>query len=131
MTTERGFAAESLRRLEPLPLECDGVTRALSMLLARDGIQHEVHTGALVVTDVGCISYHWWIELAGWEICDARARMWLGTHERVPHGVFQPEAWQKYASKISRSPAWSPILFGILTGAPMDAYPRAARPNDG
>jgi len=40
MTTERGFAAEPLRRFEPLPLECDGVTRALSMLLARDGIQH-------------------------------------------------------------------------------------------
>lgn len=30
MTPEQCFAAESLRRLDPLPLECDGITRALS-----------------------------------------------------------------------------------------------------
>ncbi|WP_306555202.1 hypothetical protein [Acidovorax sp.] len=126
MTPEHRFAAESLRLLDPLPLECDGLARALSMLLARDGIEHQVHIGALSVAGVGRIPHHWWIELEGGEICDARARMWLGADERVPHGVFEAQAWQGYASKRAMRPTLSPVLFGILTGGPTQGYPRAS-----
>lgn len=69
------IAARALQLLDGLPLECDGVTRALSLLLTREGIKHVIHIGALQVEGVGRIGLHWWIVLPGGQIYDARARM--------------------------------------------------------
>ena len=54
------FAARSLQSLDGLALECDGLSRSLSMLLQRDDIEHTVCVGELVVDGVGRIALHWW-----------------------------------------------------------------------
>lgn len=77
--------------LEPLDacaLECDGMSRCISILLNKLQIPHEVLCGRARARDQG-VNPHFWIELPhlGLQI-DYRARMWLGQHEYVPHGVF-------------------------------------------
>lgn len=70
-----------LCRLDPLPLECDGMARVLSTLLTRDDVPHQVAIGSLSVNGVGTIDLHWWIELSDGRVCDLRARMWLGSED--------------------------------------------------
>ncbi|MFN9475141.1 hypothetical protein [Acidovorax sp.] len=113
-----------LSRLDPLPLECDGMTRVLSTLLARDEIPHHVVVGSLTVNGAGSIDLHWWIELLDGRVCDLRARMWLGTEDRVPHGCFLPEGQQQYeARSVLEAQALHPGIFAILAGAPMESFP--------
>ena len=117
------FAARSLQSLDGLALECDGLSRSLSMLLQRDDIEHTVCVGELVVDGVGRIALHWWVELPGGVVCDARARMWLGSDKRVPHGVFRPESTQRYRVGETREMVCTPTTFWILTGKPLEAFP--------
>jgi hypothetical protein len=89
--------------LEPLygvaEVECDGMTRLVSHLLHRNGIDHIVAGGLLVDLqrlrdeNVGasedCGVTHWWVELGFEYIVDFKARMWMGPDAQ--HGVFVPE----------------------------------------
>lgn len=114
-----------LAQLDPLPLECDGMTRVLSTLLARDGIAHQVQIGALHVDDIGVIPHHWWLELRGGTVCDLRAQMWLGLNDAVPHGQFQPDARHHYKPQRSLRPlVLQPSLFHLLTGASLESFPK-------
>ena len=122
-TSAEQFAARSLALLDKLPLECDGVSRALSYLLQRDGIEHEVHVGSLAVEGVGRIGLHWWVQLPGGVVCDARAQMWLGRDPRVPHGVFEPQPQQIYQTQGIHPLEFSPIVFWILTERPIEDFP--------
>lgn len=122
-TSAEQFAARSLALLDKLPLECDGVSRALSYLLQRDGIAHEVHVGSLAVEGVGRIGLHWWVQLPGGVVCDARAPMWLGRDPRVPHGVFVPQPQHSYRTHDIHFLEFSPIVFWVLTGRPIEDFP--------
>ena len=117
------FAARSLQALDGLALECDGLSRSLSMLLQRDDIEHTLCVGELVVDGVGRIALHWWVELPDGVVCDARARMWLGSDARVPHGVFRPESTQHYRLRETLEMVCTPTIFWILTGKPLEAFP--------
>lgn len=116
------IAARALQLLDGLPLECDGLTRALSLLLMREGSKHVIHIGALQVEGVGRIGLHWWIVLPGGQICDARARMWLGEDPRVPHGVFEPRVGLQYDSRAVQSFDYSPVVFWIITEKSIDEF---------
>lgn len=105
----------ALETLDPLPLECDGVSRALSQYLMHTQIEHEILFGCLEVVPYGRTPLHFWVVLADGSHCDIRARIWLGEDERIPHGVFQPMNHQRYQSKGVERPPYSPVFFWILT----------------
>lgn len=118
--------AEWLALLDPLPLECDGLSRVLSMLLTRDGVSHRVCAGVLTVRGHGTIPVHWWITLSDGRICDLRARMWIGCGDAVPHGVFVPQPCHIYNAEQVSAPegvAVSLLVFAVLAGRPLDAFP--------
>lgn len=117
-----------LSRLDPLPLECDGMARVLSTLLTRDDVPHQLAIGSLSVNGVGTIDLHWWIELSDGRVCDLRARMWLGTEDGVPHGCFVPGGQQNYEARDVLCPqVLHPGVFAILAGATMDSFPAWAK----
>ena len=58
-----------------LPLECDGLTRVISYILNKNGIEHKVMIG-----DIGTI--HLWIELDDY-IIDYKARSVAGHYPRT------------------------------------------------
>lgn len=124
MTTDFAALEAWLRPLDAVPLECDGVSRAIAALLTRDSIPYAMHMGSMAVDDVGKIGMHFWIDLGDGWICDWRARMWLGQDARVPHGVFQPSANAHYWSGGEMSGVLTPELFHILCLKPMSDYPR-------
>lgn len=117
-----------LSPVDNMPLECDGLSRVVSTLLHRAGIEHRVRVGSLGIEGVGRISIHWWVELPDGTLVDYRARMWLGTDPRVPHGVFAPELHHRYAPDPDSSPdapiTLSATLFQLLSGRPLASYPR-------
>lgn len=115
-------ASRAIELLDELPLQCDGMTRSLSLLLMRESVKHVIHIGALEVEGVGRIALHWWIELPAGQICDARARMWLGVDERVPHGVFEPCAGVRYVSRAVQLFDYSPLMFWIVTEKSIDEF---------
>lgn len=122
--------SEWLKPLEDMPLECDGMTRILSILFRREKIEHQVFIGALSIDDVGVIAPHFWIELNDGWVCDYRARMWLGNHEAVPHGLFQVEEYQRYqgekAEQLNNDNLDynnDALLFMILAGQSLNDYP--------
>lgn len=116
--------SEWLEPLDALPLECDGMARVVSILLRREGIDHQVQIGSLEIEDVGHIQLHFWIALDDHYIFDIRARIWLGDHENVPHGLFQANAAQQYLVReqvhMDTSDA---LMFLILTGKSLEDYP--------
>jgi len=125
------FAARALEALDALPLEilhgmpleCDGVSQALSQALVHADIDHEIHIGSLTVDGSGRIPLHWWLVLPnGAWYCDIRARMWLGEAPVIPHGVFQPTRSQRYLAKAKRSPVKASVLFSILTSQDLDEF---------
>lgn len=80
-----------LAALDDSPLECDGLTHAVSFVLHEAGIKHRCAIGFVMDADTGnCVAPHVWVELADGWIVDFRLRMWLGDEDRVPHGVFHP-----------------------------------------
>lgn len=124
MTTDFAAIEAWLRPMDAMPLECDGVSRAISALLIREGIAHTMHMGSMSVDGVGKIGMHFWIELEGGKVCDFRARMWLGQDERVPHGVFTPPMGCGYWSAGVTDGPLDAQLFHILCLVPIDQYPR-------
>lgn len=77
---------EWLSHLDKFQLECDGMTRVISALLARAGVEHTVCTGYLENIKTASGIMHYWIELNDDYLIDLRARMWMGN--QAPHGVF-------------------------------------------
>lgn len=112
-----------LQPLVGLPLECDGLTRVISTLMQRNKIEHQVHSGKLTVIGIGGINLHWWIQLSDGSICDYRARMWLGDHEAVPHGIFMENTHHLYESHHKLDASITPLIFNVLTGILLDEYP--------
>lgn len=116
---------EWLAQFDRLPLECDGLTRCISTLMQREGIEHRVLVGSLAIPGVGTIPHHWWIALPDDRLCDFRARMWLGDDPSVPHGLFIPEAHHAYLTADELQPEQVMLktsLFAILAGEPMDRF---------
>ena len=105
-----------------MPLMSDGFSRALSLLLKREGVEHELHIGVLQVEGVGRIDMHCWIQLAGGMICDGSARMWLGVDPRVPHGVFVPDVGHQYDSRRLQWFNYVPDMFWEITGKNIDEF---------
>ncbi|KGG87403.1 hypothetical protein P245_20280 [Comamonas thiooxydans] len=113
--------------LDGLRQECDGMCRCVSTLLTRDVVPHRIHAGYVVAHSIGkSISPHLWIELEGGVFFDLRARMWLGNHESIPHGLFRPRADVEYFSSEEISPdrfGYPLSLFEVLAEAPLSAFP--------
>ncbi len=108
--------------LDALRLECDGMTRVVSMLLQRDGIAHTPISGRLVVEGVGEIVPHCWLELEDGRRIDLRAKMWLADDLRVPHGIVPADAvGVRYEGEAFRVVA-SPVAFWALTNTMLDAF---------
>lgn len=100
------------------------MTRVISALLEREGIDHQAFLGTLVVPDVGKIGLHAWIDIDGdpQQRIDLRARMWLGEDPRVPHGVFEPTAAAIYDGQPFDA-SIDPIVLQILCGKSLDDFP--------
>lgn len=89
--TKPGTMKELLGSYDSCKLECDGLTRVLTTVLQREGIEHTCMVGSIQHTgrDVG-MSPHFWIELPDMRLIDYRAQMWLGDSPDIPHGIFIP-----------------------------------------
>lgn len=120
--------------LDPLNtahVECDGMSRVISALLARNQVEHTIMAGRLV--DLGpnhCRPelptrsiQHFWIELPSGHLIDYRARMWMGTS--APHGVFlKGEGQFEYRNRTPASLApLSMRILSIMSGVKLDDYP--------
>ena len=93
---------ESLEQYDKCRLECDGLTRVLSYLLTANDIEHEVKLGVIIdITTGNQFTPHFWIDLPDGRRIDYRARMWLGDHKHIPHGIFDPI---QYPIKYSGNP---------------------------
>lgn len=68
-------------------LECDGLTRVISMILYHSNIPHRIHIGS-IKSECGEIP-HFWISLNDGFLIDYRAKMWMGDKPDVPHGIFK------------------------------------------
>lgn len=90
---------ENLEQYDRCTLECDGLTRVLSYLLTVDNVEHEVKFGKITDERTGNnFAPHFWIDLPDGRCIDYRARMWLGEHEHIPHGIFDPKDYEiKYS----------------------------------
>jgi hypothetical protein len=112
-----------LTPLDGAALECDGFSQVASMLLHRESIPHQIVLGSLTVDGVGQIPVHFWITFNDGSICDFRARMWLGSTEAVPHGVFLPNACQTYtADSMVKTRPLDESLFHILAGCEQSSF---------
>ncbi len=68
-------------------LECDGLTRVISMILYRSNIPHYISIGK-IKSEFGVIP-HFWITLDDGFFIDYRAKLWLKNENNVPHGIFK------------------------------------------
>lgn len=117
-----------LQPLDALPLECDGMSRVIAALMTRDSVCHLVCTGRLEIDGVGVIPRHWWLELDKGAICDWRARMWLGEGPSVPHGIFVPQPGVRYIAQDRFVLEYSPLVFEVLAGRPLESYEAVPEP---
>ena len=93
-------------------LECDGMSRVVSYVLAQQGIKHKrVHGRAIKGKNI----YHEWVDLENGFIIDYRLRMWFG--ENVHHGYVAPDNTSGVIyDPMSESPVvFNEELFLILT----------------
>lgn len=108
---------------EGLHLECDGMTKVLSAVLVRDGIDHRCMVGSLTVAGVGKIPLHHWIELPDGSVIDLRARMWIGDDELVPYGAFLPGPGVTYDAHGEARQTLMPLGFFILVNMDLASAP--------
>ena len=106
-------------------LECDGMSRSVSMLLLRERIKHDMFVGAFYLKGEenirGIIPLHYWIEIND-HVCDFRVRMWINDSD-APHGIFVPNDKQKYVKKGKMIRPIDDVIFTTLTGMGIDQYP--------
>jgi hypothetical protein len=98
----RAEILENLVEFDKCRLECDGLSRVLSYILAANNIDHKVYVGEIIDTTTGNqFAPHFWIDLPDGQHIDYRARMWLGDYEQIPHGIFDPTEYPvKYTGKL-------------------------------
>ena len=119
---------EWLRHFDPLPLECDGLSRVISALLNKSGVEHKMVVGFLHgASSEGQATprriLHWWIEL-GNQTIDLRARMWMG--HRAPHGLFDPATLTEFRYEaVSTEHRSSPSLqiLSVMAGIDLATLP--------
>lgn len=107
-----------LSPFERYPLECDGMTRVLSYVLAKAGVRHEVRVGAMSLNgrDPEIIPHHWWIVTPDDIYIDYRCRMWIKDREDAPHGVFTPDEFPNASYEGKAIPlSVSELEFNVLT----------------
>lgn len=110
--SEISYLGEILKSLDDVSLECDGLTRVISLILLKSGISHHIITGTVEKTDGSArIQPHLWIVLENGKYIDFRARMWLGNDESIPHGHFHPSNFPsvKYNDLTINLPAADPF----------------------
>ena len=114
------YLRELLVELDEANAECDGVTRLVSTLLARNDIDHQVYAGSIKrKSEIGgedlVIGSHCWVECGQLRI-DYRARTWLGNDDCVPHGVHNPVHYPMtaYAGEPITMQPLSDVLFSIV-----------------
>jgi hypothetical protein len=108
-------------------LECDGLSRVISMLFQKEGIRHDVMIGSFTLinnNEKHQIPHHFWISLPNNYICDFRVRMWLrDLDDFTPHGIFTPNKNQVYLAKQSVIMPTHRAIFSALTDMDLDDYP--------
>lgn len=118
MANDWNMLAELLSRYDRCKLECDGLTRVISTVLTREGIEHICFVGSIAhkpsETDM---SPHFWVRLPDNRFIDYRARMWLGERNDVPHGIFQLADFPsvEYVGEAIDLEPLPTYLFAILT----------------
>lgn len=104
-----------LGALDDAPLECDGMSYAISVALGRAGIRHRCALGYVRDEQTGnCVAPHLWIVLADGWIVDFRLRMWLGDEDRIPHGVFHPQLQPEFTYQGEYRERQGSISEGVL-----------------
>ena len=117
-----------LRQFDELHLECDGMSRVVSMCLSYLDIEHVIYIGGVVVEGEGAIPHHYWVGLRDGSICDLRARMWLGSAPAVPHGLFMRQPGHKYtASAMMEAIPYSEVVFWVLAGNNIEHFLQSAK----
>ncbi|MFC6674375.1 hypothetical protein [Marinobacterium aestuariivivens] len=121
MNTESEWHEELTLILDALndaPLECDGMTYAISVVLTQAGIRHRCLLGYVRDKQTGNNCAPHWIQLADGWIVDFRLRMWLGDEDRIPHGVFHPSSWPDLnyeGSYRERMDTINPLVLEVMT----------------
>lgn len=109
-----------LLALDDAPVECDGMTYAISLVLDKAKINHTCMMGHVVRKETQeMVTPHLWIELGDGWVVDLRLRMWLGDEDEVPHGVFRREDHPEFewtGSKQRRNKTISEIEIDEITG---------------
>lgn len=104
-------------------LECDGLSRSISTLLHREGIEHQLLAGSFHSEAHGVLSPHYWIRFPDGLICDFRVRSWLGDLEDLPHGVFQCPSTVRYEVAAQDFGRLDAAVFEILVGRMLESFP--------
>lgn len=86
---------ELSQKYENLPLECDGMSRVLTYALKALKVKHQLMIGHFTVDGSKAVPIHWWIVLEDGKYIDYRARMWGGSHDYIPHGIFNPADFKR------------------------------------
>ncbi len=98
--------------LDTAPVECDGMTRLVVTLLARNRLPYQAYVGTLTF-EGGSIA-HFWVESEHLRI-DYRARMWFNGDKRLNHGVFEiKDSLDVYEGHPCSIEPLSDVLFKIL-----------------
>jgi hypothetical protein len=89
----------------------------LHTVLAAAKMDHFCKVGA-VAEEISALEFspHFWIDLPDGTRIDYRARMWLGDHDHIPHGVFDPQAfpWVTYDGETIELETLTPGLMALL-----------------
>ena len=95
-------------------LECDGLTRVISYVLACEKIDHKTMAGNLRRPSTEeVVASHVWIEV-GDRTLDFKARLWLGNSEAIPHGLFDPKDYAVVYEGCEVNIATNDSMFAIL-----------------
>ena len=112
-------------------LECDGLSRVISMLFQKEGIKHNVMVGSFCLNhnnEEYKIKTHFWIDMLNEYVCDFRIRMWLDKLDLyTPNGIFIPNDDQIYTVESPIYVPVHPIIFNALTDCIFEDYPPLRR----
>jgi len=119
-----------LDALDSAPLECDGMTRLITTLLKKNGIEHTVMGGRLIdrQNENSLEIPHFWIKLPSGHTIDYRARMWVG--EEAQHGVFI-KSGERFEYAKPQPVVFSPLpaaVLHIMSGVDVESYPAFPAP---
>lgn len=118
-----------------IPLDCDGIAQIITTILALSEIPHQGFVGQVIVSDLGIVAPHCWIELTSDQgnlfRVDYELKDWIPPElvPLVPVGFFNPENYPAltYKGNPVQHLIWPPALFpvvqtGIKPNAPKLPY---------